>query len=134
MVGLSDIWSFFASLWDFLTAVIGGGIEFIAGLFSIIGGILSIVYNMFILIELFVYLIFNPYLLMSFLVGTGLYYAALTAHSRKELVVNLCMFYYSLFAVWIPRWLITMYNLALQMAQILSNVIITLINGILSML
>lgn len=133
-MGITDAFSFISTIWDFLVSVIGGGLEFILGIFAIIGTILTIIYNIFLILELFVYIILNPYLMLSFLVGTGLYYAALTASTRKELIINLVTFYYKLFAEWIPSMVKAIYDIALHFCSVLANIIITLINGILSMI
>lgn len=131
---VDDAINIITGIWDIITGVVTGGAEFIIGSFSIIGTILTIIYNIFLVLEVFVYIIFNPYLLLSFLLGTGLYYAALTAHSRKELVINLTTFYYKLLAEWIPNMVKTMYEIALHFCSVFINVIVSIINGILSMI
>jgi hypothetical protein len=82
-----------SSILDFIVNLILGVAGIIYSLFSNITNLLTILNYIFSLLELIITIVLNPYLLALFILGTGFYYAAFTAETKKDLLKKTGIYY-----------------------------------------
>ena len=111
----------FDSILNIIFSALSAIQELVIAVIEILGTVIEILYLIFDLFILFFSIVLDPYLLGSYIIGTGFYYAAFTATTKKELLTNLINYYkfvfeqLSIIGAWIYRAIIKIVTAIIDM-------------------
>lgn len=105
-----------------ISSVLSGISGVISAIFNLVGSILIFMGYLLYVIEVVISIILNPYLLTLYIVGTAFYYAVLTAHTRKDLLIRTGI-YYKWVIETIPKIIKTIFELVVRLIVGIINII-----------